>query len=382
MIRKIRICEFKSLQDVEVELDPLTVLIGRSGVGKSNFADAIRFLRDYLTSGTANQFLQRAPQTNLLSIIPAGRTDANLRFEVNFELPAEHGLFSYFLHLSLATIRPQQPVLMSESLQVDGRTLFDQAIVQNLPVWRTAPQVIGAPGPGALAIGQLFGIPVAKRAHLALTTGLGCYDFPGEVLQITGTTANSQALGLDDRATNFFGVVETLVSDLSNPGRFREIVRSLQVLVPSVRSLDIDGAGKRIVVSFEADGHSLFLPLERQSEGFRRFLAHLLALDQNPAKLTAVFEEPEKGIYPGALEVLADHFRASAEKHRTQCVLITQSPDLLGHFPVQSLRVVTMDNYQTKIGPVAHEQAQAVRDSLLTTSELLTVDEARLQQTQ
>ena len=35
MIKRIRITNFKSLQDVSVELSPVTVLIGRSGSGKS-----------------------------------------------------------------------------------------------------------------------------------------------------------------------------------------------------------------------------------------------------------------------------------------------------------------------------------------------------------
>src|SRR5919109_490559 len=55
MIKHIRIQTFRSLVDVSVDLDPLTVLIGRSGTGKSNFVDAIRFLRDVLTIRTIDR---------------------------------------------------------------------------------------------------------------------------------------------------------------------------------------------------------------------------------------------------------------------------------------------------------------------------------------
>src|SRR5580704_436854 len=54
MIKQIRIQNFRSLVDVTVDLDPLTVLIGRSGTGKSNFVQAIRFLRDLLTARSVN----------------------------------------------------------------------------------------------------------------------------------------------------------------------------------------------------------------------------------------------------------------------------------------------------------------------------------------
>ena len=56
MIEQIRIQNFKSIRDVTVELSPVTVLIGRSGVGKSNFLRAIRFLRNYLLNADAGFF--------------------------------------------------------------------------------------------------------------------------------------------------------------------------------------------------------------------------------------------------------------------------------------------------------------------------------------
>jgi len=51
MIHQIRIKNFKSLRDVTVELSPVTVFIGKSGTGKTNFTSAIKFLRDCLALG-------------------------------------------------------------------------------------------------------------------------------------------------------------------------------------------------------------------------------------------------------------------------------------------------------------------------------------------
>lgn len=45
MLRKIRLRDFKSFVDEEIELAPLTFLVGANASGKSNFLDAIRFLR-------------------------------------------------------------------------------------------------------------------------------------------------------------------------------------------------------------------------------------------------------------------------------------------------------------------------------------------------
>ena len=48
MLKHVRISNYKSLGDVALDLDPVTVLIGRSGTGKTNFVEALKFLRDYV----------------------------------------------------------------------------------------------------------------------------------------------------------------------------------------------------------------------------------------------------------------------------------------------------------------------------------------------
>src|SRR6266699_2715736 len=101
MIKRIHITNFKSLQDVSVELDPVTVLIGRSGSGKSNFVEAIRWLRDYLTLRNEHALQQgrgnwqtimsaTAPQPMTISFALAfdapGLTE-DFQFELRFQQP-------------------------------------------------------------------------------------------------------------------------------------------------------------------------------------------------------------------------------------------------------------------------------------------------------
>ncbi len=119
--------------------------------------------------------------------------------------------------------------------------------------------------------------------------------------------------------------------------------------------------------------------LAQESDGFRRFYAHLLALYQTPPKQTLLFEEPENGIYPGALELLADEFKAAPEADRGQVLLTTHSPALSDHFSADQIRVVELVDLETRIGPLVEEQRSAIAEELLHTGELLTVDPARVE---
>lgn len=55
MLNRIHIKGYKSLQDVEVKLSPLTLLFGPNSAGKSNFLDALQLLSKMATSQTLNE---------------------------------------------------------------------------------------------------------------------------------------------------------------------------------------------------------------------------------------------------------------------------------------------------------------------------------------
>lgn len=86
---------------------------------------------------------------------------------------------------------------------------------------------------------------------------------------------------------------------------------------------------------------------------------------------------PKPGCTP-ALEALAHEFKVCHQDGRGQVILTTHSPQLLDYFPVESIRVVDIQEQVTKIDRLAPEQFEAVREHLLQPGELLTVDPARL----
>src|ERR1700722_19021235 len=58
-LRRVRIRGYKSISFCDVTLEPLTVLVGRNGAGKSNFLDALAFLRDAMSLGVAEAVRHR-----------------------------------------------------------------------------------------------------------------------------------------------------------------------------------------------------------------------------------------------------------------------------------------------------------------------------------
>lgn len=379
MIHRFRVQNFKSIIDVSVDLAAVTVLVGKSGTGKSNFVESIRALRDILTS----QEQMRQLQQEWVQTRPATNLEAATRFEVEFSIAGIPDKFSY--ELSISESGPEhQPV--KEILHLGKKVLFHQERAK----WIVEPELLNVPGPGPLALGRIPSISEVVVAFTALTLGIGCYVFPDKVLSgvrqnqgFGGGHQNQHTPGLDDQAMDYLNALKEITRNLQDLHVRRSMVAALKRVNPSVSSVELNDIQQpsHVVVGHEFNGKTLALQLAQESDGFRRFYAHLLALYQRPPKQTLLFEHPEDGIHPGALSMLADEFNAAPEDGRGQIVLTTHSPKLLDHFDAEQIRVVELDGFATRIGPVSSEQREAIQEDLLDAGELLTVDPARLEST-
>lgn len=381
MIHRIRIQNFKSLRDVTVELSPVTVFIGKSGTGKTNFVSAIRFLRDYLIQGGVPPYANQ--QNWRCATNPKGPPE----FSVEFTISGMNTPFHYTLRLS-----SERDYLLLEELSCETETgqkiIFSQAKprppsssplqVSPSVIWQVPPSLISPPEPGALALGRLPGLEEAVLAYTALTAGIGVYNFPYDVLRKSETVSSN--FGLADKGENYLQVLRQLLTDLQDIETPKAMVATLQCLNPTIATIQPNSIQQpqRVIVGHRLGEKILPLDLDQESDGFRRFFAHLLALYQKPSKQTLVFEEPENGIYPAALKLLAGEFKAAPDAGRGQVLLTTHSPMLLDEFSDEQIRVVELVDLETRIGPLAQDQREALREQLLHPGELFTVETPRM----
>ena len=335
MIRHIRIQNFRSLVDVSVDLDPLTVLIGRSGTGKTNFVQAIRYLRTCLNLRNMNA----AAQGGVQSILHLDHPKAPLCYDITFSIPGLDTEFHYSLQCNFPT------GLLDESLKVDERELFHHSGMK----WLVAPNVVPLPQPNTIMLGAIPGLQESTFAYVALRSGIGCYDFPGNVLATPGNQMTTAEQGLSDGAENYLLVADRILSDLSKSQSWKRIAKSVRVVNRAVRSLTLNApTPDRLDVGHQLNGRLLSFDVRQESESFRRYLAHLLARYQNPSKQTLLFEHPESGLHPGAFEALAYEFIACPRDGRGQVILTTHSPQFLDCFLPETIRVVDLENLETR----------------------------------
>ncbi len=365
-----------------VDLSEITVLVGQSGTGKSNFVEAIRCLRDVLSSQKRSQQMQQ----HWTQIVPATSKGSLLSFDIEFSVAGISAPYKY--RLVLSPNGPQNPV-QEERLELGSTCVFHQTFKDKSGAkggfgagmspsnWLVEPEVMRVPPPGPAALGRIPELSDAVIAFTALTTGIGCYTFPDKVL--TGARTKEDRSGLNDDASNYLDTLRDIVSNLQDLKVRKNMLSALQRVNRSVSSMELDDLQNpsHVVVGHKFGGKALGLQMAQESDGFRRFYAHMLALYQRPPKQVLVFEHPEDGIHPGALSLLAEEFQAAPTDGRGQVILTTHSPGLLDQFDVDQIRVVELDEFHTRISTVSDEQRSSIREHLLVTGELLTVDPAR-----
>lgn len=413
-ITKVWAKNFRSIEYAELELDPLTVLVGPNASGKSNLLDIIGFLSDAVRDGLETAINRRG------GIDSIGRRAANGRVlgpEVGLTSVSNEGVLEYGFALTrrgrgdykirseLASFESENPYLgSSEAKLLNGHlvnpnpkklmprkarkkaqgeeslegmrtrlvsrleTGFHDRELQLISeeVWGVTSSLIWfAPdnndggAPNYVALHRALQVeknilPEARFYHIFPNS----LREPQKVADSHPLTANA-----DNLASALHGMIQ-------NRNRFLpDLKHALNYAVPGITDIRVSRAGSFQVVELKhRNGKGSWFDLSYESDGTIRLLAMLTALFQEPSLPLIGLEEPELAIHPGAMAVLAENMVEAAL--RGQVVVATHSPDLIDRMPVESIRAVSAESGSTKVGRVAEHQLKSIRQRLFSAGEI------------
>ena len=374
---------FKSIRNLDLELGPLTVLVGPNASGKSNILDVLRFIKDALERNLDSAVTSRdgmeamammRPQDDFRNVeVGFEITNGDFAMRYGFELSSREGVYRVEReHGTVVTAASNSKPIGFEIK--DGITVrpkgYENYVFQNselaIPFWTHF----------------LFVPPERNRNQPHLTSRRNRSDadeamkfvrwmqfyrlFP-DAMRGSRRLMNPHLLAEDGQ--NLASVLREMVK--SDSPYLGEIKASMMQVVPGLNDLLVDQSGGYLVVKLRhgySDNGGPWFDLSQESDGTVRLLGLLTAFYQEgPASLIGV-EEPELTIHPGALAVLADVMVEASS--RTQVVATTHSPDLIDRLPVESLRAVEMRDGCTEVGPVSKTQTDAVLNGLFSAGEL------------
>ena len=330
-LSRININGYKSIKKLDIELKSLNIIIGSNGVGKSNFIGFFKFMKKILDGdlqlyiaqqGGANKILYFGqkiteevqfhlyfpPNSYATTLIP--NTEDSLIFKEEFSMyyPEDRG------YGGLAPTKHSLAKAGDEESNLNYRanvSSIEKHIRRYIKDWKV-----------------YHFHDTGKTAKVKQT----CNIFDCEILSPDG--ANLSAF--------LYCVKE------HQPKSYKQIIKTIQrvapffqdfILEPEVHNQDT------IKLKWKHKGTDEYFDANDLSDGTLRFILLTTLLLQPNLPTIILLDEPELGLHPFALKILASMFRKVSKK--TQIIASTQSVTLADEFDLEDLIVVDRKDNQS-----------------------------------
>ena len=327
-INRLRLYGYKSIREAEIEFGSVNVLIGANGGGKSSLVSFLQLLSETV-SGGLQAFVARHGCACSLVFHGQDRTP-EVRAVLEFDTDEGMGLYEMRLHYAAGDTL----IFASESLQF-------QRAGMSLP-----------PQPVSLGAGHLEsrirdeaskGQPNAKVFRHLLNT-CRVYHFHD-----TSSAARVRQAGyINDQQLLMYdaGNLAAFLYGLKNApesGAYRRIVGTIQLIAPFFEDFDLEPTGpngREIFLNWREKGSDQLFGPHQLSDGTLRAMCLVTLLLQPADTLPTliIVDEPELGLHPYALRIIADLFQSVSGQ--TQVLVSTQSSTFLDHFDAEDVIVV------------------------------------------
>ena len=404
MLKRIKIRGYKSLVDLELNLKPLSVLVGPNASGKSNFLDALQLLSRMSTCHTLEDAFEPPYRGHPLESFTFGDEGIKSLLEkerVSFSIEVD-------VQLSTAVIESvnQRIQKIRETAEKDTQNANNPVSRRSLPVrekdLRYRVEIEMLPKLGILRVADEYlaalstdGKPkqnrkaflerIENRLHLRmegqshplyyeryldfsilsrshypphyphltamqaeLANWLTFYLEPREQMRLPNPVKAVHDIGsMGEDLAAFLNTLQAL-----NKRQFETVEKSLRTMIPSITGIDVS-VNELGEVELDLREGEKRISARVISEGTLRILGLLALVGAKETPALIGFEEPENGIHPRRIRRIARFLETRMILEDIQFIVTTHSSLLPDLVPPESLYVCRKVNGNTEIEPYA-----------------------------
>jgi predicted ATPase len=395
MITRVSVQGYKSLKDVDIKLDPLTVVIGPNAAGKSNLLDALKLLSRMVTNDTLKEAFSEHRGVPLEAFYYGeggvegllAQETAQFTVGVDVELSDEvieatekriqqmrEGLPSRETKSKTTRRRVvERRLRYSLTVQIVIDTGYLRVLDESLVALNLDGSVRGSRSAFVEKVGNRIRLRMEGQArptehevgldYTMVSRPLYAPHYP-HITAFKEELSRWRFYYLEPKSMRNpapLKEVETLGtfgSDLAafyntlraeNPPQYQALNRALRALVPGLEGFDIERTREGFLQLRVFEDETPF-SARVVSEGTLRILG-LLAIT-NPLSPTTVigYEEPENGVHPRRLKLITDLLENATQSGK-QLIVNTHSPQLPEHFSQALLLICRKEGRVTTFTP-------------------------------
>jgi predicted ATPase len=380
-IKKLRVTNFKSFNDLELELGQFNVLVGANASGKSNFVQIFRFLRDIARYGLTDALALQGDTEYLRNIYIGPASNSSFEIlseeEINFDdfhMTNQEGgsewreeIKEVFYHFALTSRGKGREIETAEdTLRLKGRFFRTRAGEEEYlgSGELTMSNTMGDVENSIIIDGKRIGEAWFARfdahqslpqelllGHAALfppvtaflfpplgikgTLPIAIYDFDPKLAK-RGLLAGRRELEGD--GSNLAIVLNALLQDQEDKRAFLNLMKDA---LPFVESIMVERAfDTSLQIQLKEMYSQKYLPAEFLSDGTMSIAALIVALffEEKPF---IIIEEPERHIHPYLISRVVNMLKEASEKR--QVIITTHSPEIVKYVDVKDLLLLSRD---------------------------------------
>lgn len=318
-LQHIKLKGFRSIRELDLELLPLNILIGSNGAGKSNFISFFKFM---------NKLLEKELQLHV-------RTQLNGANRTLFFGRKTTEKLWLDLHFSPNGYRAELVPTTDDTLVFAKEFALFYGDEYG---YRGGTQMHSLAKAGALE----SALPKASTATAAANVARYLQDWRVYHFHDTSDTAKVKAaysIHANDRLMVQGDNLAAFLYGIRETDAFARIVRTIQRIAPYFQDFIFQPEANDLIrLRWKHMGSDDYFDATMLSDGTLRFICLATLLLQPKLPTIILLDEPELGLHPFAMQLLAALMRSASEK--TQIIASTQSVTLANQFDWQDIVVV------------------------------------------
>lgn len=371
-LHRIVLRNYKSIGYCDVRLRPLTYLVGGNGSGKSNFMDALHFVKDALSGSLDNALNERGS----LSEVRRRSSGHPTHFGIRLEFTLKNGSNGYYA-FNIGALAGRGYEVLNEECVLEGVGKGPFFRIGRGKLRDSSETTFPALTADRLALVAASGMTAFRPVFDALTA-MSFYNLNPKLMRELQKPQDGRLLKpIGENIASVIGHLERVA-----PDQIAIIQEYLQSVVPMVHGVERKSIGPMETLEFRQEmagsKHPWRFLAQNMSDGTLRALGVLTALLQTNLDFSPTvvgIEEPETALHPAAGAALRDALTRASE--HTQVIVTSHSPDLMDDLNIdaESILAVVSEGGETKIAGLDEGSRGVLRDHRFSAGELLRLNQ-------
>jgi predicted ATPase len=331
-LQRITLKGFKSIREMDLEFRPLNVLIGANGAGKSNLVSFFKMLNEMI-GGRLQEYIAGVGRAH--SVLHFG-PKVTPQLEARLEFKVSDGVDTYNMRLFHAA---GDSLVFAEENFSFHRSGFSTAREISLGAGHVESHLIDDAYRNDSSVKFIRLLLSDCRVYhfhdTSLSAAVRQYGYVGDNRWLMPDAANLAAF--------LFGLRN------ESDGIYQQIVSTIQLIAPFFADFDLEPASpnrRDVILNWRhKDSDQVFGP-HQLSDGTLRALCLVTLLLQPNLPDLIIVDEPELGLHPSALGVIASLIKRAS--HHAQVLISTQSSSFLDNFEPEDVIVADLKGRESK----------------------------------